>query len=215
MLTKDHRLPNEPPKERPCNADDITASCQKLDLIQTGDVSLSQRKINCPRMPEGNSLKGSPKRPLSAYNIFFHHEQQRMLRETSEEFASNGQSLCDSLYGSTRTAAVSRAIAIRWKALSPTEKLFYNEEARKDQLRYNEKMTMCYEDEDPHYEESSPMAFDWQPEPSSAIQDWDDVRLFPADGRAQFYERPDAFFAKLLSELDDDEQEFLCSLAQP
>ncbi len=214
MLTKDHRLPNEPPKERPCNADDITASCQKLDLIQTGDVSLSQLKINYPRMPKENSLKGSPKRPLSAYNIFFHHEQQRMLRETSEEFASNGQSLCDSLYGSTRTAAVSRTVAIRWKELSPTEKLFYNEEARKDHLRYNEKMTVWYEDEDPHYE-SSPMTFDLQPEPTCTTQDWEDVRLFPPDGRAQFHEQPDALFAKLLSELDDDEQEFLCSLAQP
>ncbi len=214
MLTKDHRLPHEPTKERPCHADDITASCQKLDLIQTGDVSLSQRKINCPRMPQGNSLKGSPKRPPSAYNIFFHHEQQRMLRETSEEFASNGQSLCDSLYGSTRTAAVSRTVAIRWKELSPTEKLFYNEEARKDHLRYNEKMTVWYEDEDPHYE-SSPMTFDLQPEPTCTTQDWEDVRLFPPDGRAQFHEQPDALFAKLLSELDDDEQEFLCSLAQP
>jgi len=73
-------------------------------------------------------VKGLPKRPLSAYNIFFQQERPNILKEFRVGFAQLG-----------------KLIGQRWKALSNQERKRFDKLAEKDIARYHREMAV-YED---------------------------------------------------------------------
>lgn len=118
--------------------------CREVAPTTVKEKSLSKRGVKATRKRKqfkAKKPKGFPKRPLSAYNIFFHHEQKRMLHEVKEESESIG-----SPYGKTGIATLARMVATKWKAITPTEKEFYIEEARKEQIRYSHESTRWHEE---------------------------------------------------------------------
>ena len=79
-------------------------------------------------------VKGQPRRPLNAYNFFFGEQRQKMLEEREALPPS------ERLPGSDMFAAMGRAVADRWKKLSPEEKKKYQLLAKSEKDRYNVEM---------------------------------------------------------------------------
>ena len=73
--------------------------------------------------------KGVPKRPLSAYNLFFQSERAKIL-----EAAESGQGDRLGFEG------MAKIIARKWKALPASEKPQYDKGAEKDSIRYQKEM---------------------------------------------------------------------------
>jgi len=71
--------------------------------------------------------KDKPKRPLSAYNIFFRHERENLMLKVSqgqEKFAKVG------------FAALAKHIGAKWKQLDPEPRKIYEAQAEIEQQRY-------------------------------------------------------------------------------
>jgi HMG-box domain len=89
-----------------------------LDEVKSGD----QQSDNRPK----------PKRPLSAYNWFFHSERQNILNETP--IRKEGKPRRS--HGKIGFADLARSIAAKWKGLSKEERIIYDEKATIDKERY-------------------------------------------------------------------------------
>lgn len=86
----------------------------------------NKRKPTCSRRPK--KPKGTPKRPLSAYNLFFQSERRAVIAENS----------------TTNVAFedLGRIIGSRWKVLDNATKMKFEKEAQKDSLRYRHEMEL-------------------------------------------------------------------------
>jgi len=78
-----------------------------------------------------------PKRALSAYNIFFQKERQRILDETPEP--TNGKKPRRS-HGKIGFAPLARMIAAKWKSIDEHTKAEYKHLATQEKARYNQEM---------------------------------------------------------------------------
>ena len=74
-----------------------------------------------------------PKRPLSAYNIFFKDERERLLETMKASSHSNPSEKLG-------FAAMARTVAVRWREVDPTQKAYYDHLASLDQRRYKIEM---------------------------------------------------------------------------
>lgn len=78
-----------------------------------------------------------PRRPLSSYNYFFREERGRWLEEHKAESAKNGGK---KMSGLNMFSAMGKAIAARWKSLTPEEAEPYKAMAENDMERYRREM---------------------------------------------------------------------------
>lgn len=76
---------------------------------------------------------GMPRRPLSAYNLFFKEERARLLAERDAQHRDS-----DEKQGLFETMA--KTVAKRWKEISPERMRRYQEEAMLDSARYRREM---------------------------------------------------------------------------
>jgi hypothetical protein len=77
-----------------------------------------------------------PKRPLSAYNIFFKFQRKRILAVMPVRASGKPRRS----HGKMGFADMARAIAGKWKTITPQEKAVYAELAAVDKRRYIEEM---------------------------------------------------------------------------
>lgn len=116
----EQQLEEKPSKKRDYEAHTITGAIAPAPTV-------SRRK---------KKPKGMPKRPLSAYNIFFQKERVNVLAEAAAA-------------GGVRTAVsfeeLGKIIGRRWKALSNSERKQYEDLAQDDAERYKSEMDVFQE----------------------------------------------------------------------
>jgi hypothetical protein len=99
-----------------------------------GSSNLSTRSKGEEISETPYSQERKPKRPLSSYNLFFHHQRKVILAATS-----NNQT------GTVRQKitfeALTKLVSGRWKKVTPEEKNVFLELAAHDKKRYNKQMS--------------------------------------------------------------------------
>jgi hypothetical protein len=112
-------------------------------LAQIGESMAPPFKINhvAKKKP-----KNKPKRPLSAYNVFFKEERERILQEIPnghdyvEQEEPNDKKRKALPHGKIGFESLARTIGKRWKALNDEDLVYYKEKAQVDMERYKKEM---------------------------------------------------------------------------
>jgi hypothetical protein len=94
-----------------------------------------QSKTNNEK-PDEKVEKRKPKRPLSAYNFFFHHQRQIIL----SEIPTRKEGKPRRSHGKIGFADLARSIASKWKKLSREERAPFDRKAMEDKKRYLREM---------------------------------------------------------------------------
>ena len=102
--------------------------------------------------------KDKPKRPLSAYNVFFKEERTRILQELPEQSEEDNKEGGDTTeegskpeeegsnknkkraHGKIGFESLAKVIGKRWKDLPEDKSKYYKEKANKDMVRYKKEM---------------------------------------------------------------------------
>uniref|UniRef100_A0A8J9T5N2 HMG box domain-containing protein n=1 Tax=Phaeodactylum tricornutum TaxID=2850 RepID=A0A8J9T5N2_PHATR len=79
---------------------------------------------------------GMPKRPLSAYNLFFRHERRKLLDASSPSIEDNEETNAIVAESKIGFAVLARTIASKWRDLEENEKIPYVQQAEIEQERY-------------------------------------------------------------------------------
>lgn len=120
-------------------------SRKHVRLCATTDQSRQSKKQKKPR----------PRRPLTAYNLFFKDERARILAEVQqEEDDVDPHTSLDTKrlrrrrpHGKVGFEEMAKTIGKRWKAISPERKAYYDAKARAEQERYREELALCLKEE--------------------------------------------------------------------
>ena len=125
----------------------------------------SFEEVKSVEHPSDNRPK--PKRPLSAYNWFFHSERKNILNDTP--IRKEGKPRRS--HGKIGFADLARLIAAKWKSLSKEDRATYDEKATIDKDRYLKEME--------EWKKWQTLAVSQLPSPSHSVHR--DMMAFPND----------------------------------
>lgn len=114
---------------------------------ETGKIGDEKKKRRKKRKKKWTKPEGKPKRPLSAYNIFFAQERILMLGKdvpTAEQEALKKKVHCKT-HGKISFAVMARTIGAKWKALGANDRKIYEDRAREEKARYLRELTVWKE----------------------------------------------------------------------
>jgi hypothetical protein len=96
----------------------------------------SSTTIQPEKLKNWKKPKDMPRRPLSAYNLFFQSERKRIVSSITKDKdrTKDGKPL------GVGFAGLAREIAAKWKTLASSEKLVFEEHAKKEKLRYKKEI---------------------------------------------------------------------------
>lgn len=118
-----------PPKKADSYAENgILGPWSAASAALLGDLAISNEE---KQKKNKKKPKDRPKRPLSAYNIFFKEERARILEEVVQSRVPNGKIGFQNL---------AKMIGKRWQELDPESMQSYKEKAEVDMVRYREAM---------------------------------------------------------------------------
>jgi len=105
--------------------------------------SLARAKGGKGKRPYRRKLENGPKRPLSAYNLFFRAERERILAECegitiNMQTTKKGKRAHRKTHGAVNFSDMGKRIAAAWKALDETGRAPFVAEAAQDMKRYQE-----------------------------------------------------------------------------
>jgi hypothetical protein len=130
------------PKADPYSQNGLLGPWSAASAELLGDLMLSQGQGKKPRKKQ----KDKPKRPLSAYNIFFKEERQRILKEIPDkEIADDSKKPLKrkgkkTPHGKIDFQSLAKIIGKRWQELSESELDIYKSKSQADKLRYKKEM---------------------------------------------------------------------------
>ena len=119
----------------------MTSIFAKEDIFAPLPVTLSVLPVptKCKSHPEQEIKK--PKRPLSAYNIFFQMERERILESLpSAEGTVKSKGKKKKAHGKISFTELGRVISKRWKTIDLETRIEVADRANKDKLRYINEM---------------------------------------------------------------------------
>ncbi len=109
-----------------------------------GDMALTSESYSSQRKKRKSDTEGKPKRPLSAYNIFFKEERNRILANIpdtdAKETATVSRKRKKRPHGKIGFECLAKVIGQRWQALHNDERDLYKEKAQQDMQRYKAEM---------------------------------------------------------------------------
>ncbi|KAI2511323.1 high mobility group [Fragilaria crotonensis] len=119
---------------------------EQLKLGSIESVTISSAKVS--KRKKWKKPKDKPKRPLSAYNLFFQHERERLLHgddEPAPAVSHAASQAADEILppeagrrvdGRIGFAALAKEVASKWRLLEPHQKESFEKEAEKEKERY-------------------------------------------------------------------------------
>ena len=115
-----------------------------LDPISpSGEKPKVKRKRKSPAVP-WKKPKDMPKRPLSAYNLFFKDERERLLGTAASQKKEGDQATTGAKTGKRKKstggigfANLAKTIAAKWNDLDPESRAPYEQTAAKEKARYD------------------------------------------------------------------------------
>ncbi len=114
----------------------LPSKARRYKTVATMAIALpSERK---PRRTSKATLKeksDKPKRPLSAYNLFFRYQREKILRTTSQPLYKPRRS-----HGKIGFADLARSVADKWKALDESAKKEFHEKAATEKEAYEREL---------------------------------------------------------------------------
>ena len=105
--------------------------------------SLARAKGGKGKRPYRRKLENGPKRPLSAYNLFFRAERERILAECqgitiNMQTTKKGKRAHRKTHGAVNFSDMGKRIAAAWKALDEAGRAPFVADAAQDMKRYQE-----------------------------------------------------------------------------
>ena len=99
------------------------------DVISSPSVGIAIRNTQKNNTDQESKKPCKPKRPLSAYNLFFKHERERLLESNTER--SEGRFKRKIGFG-----ALAQFIAQKWKNTDDERREYFRDLAAEDMVRY-------------------------------------------------------------------------------
>jgi len=118
---------------------------QKQDKNNGNPSQNIQKKKRKPRKPPAvawKKPKGMPKRPLSAYNLFFKVQRGAIMSARAKDKSEAALKRSKKETVGIGFANLARTIADKWQSLDDTDKAQYLEQAAKEKARYKEEMVV-------------------------------------------------------------------------
>lgn len=148
-------------------------SSQKQTNSATNSKSTSSKKKKSDYIPisrRKKKPKGMPKRPLSAYNLYFQAERTKIIANQEE---GNGPRI--------GFEGLGKIIGKQWRDLSSADKKDYDKLAEKDSERYRKEMDVYHEKKAKRFEEEDKRAASQTPVLSSLASSANISRASPFD----------------------------------
>ena len=156
-----------------CHAD--RSECEQQLMSSGLEIEVKKKRGR----PKRDASAGWPKRPLSAYNIFFQQERKRLITIMPNEGKDKNKKRC-----SLSFTDLARKIASNWKKLSNADKIPFEELARANRKLYRKKVDfILHKNQNP--KKLSPSKFDRSLDdcPLSTCDDVDKMPLKKRRGR--------------------------------
>lgn len=112
---------------------------------QTSLKPHAHKIIKSPKKRSWKKPKDKPKRPLSAYNLFFQNERKKIIAVLPEDKTFENDGLTEEqrrrkhrkTHGKIGFSDLARAIAEKWKTLDCSERTIFESQAMADKRRYS------------------------------------------------------------------------------
>jgi HMG (high mobility group) box len=106
-------------------------------FVESGENAIAYLDLQIFSFGGCHIHQGMPKRPLSAYNVFFRQERVRVLEEQQlkQQGDYDSSAVCDKLF-----EELGKIVGKRWKALPDVERRKYERLANEDSVRYRNEM---------------------------------------------------------------------------
>jgi hypothetical protein len=126
-----------------------------------GDMALTSENNN-NKSKKKDAANSKPKRPLSAYNVFFKEERNRILDtipdSEAKEPSKSTRKRKKRPHGKIGFESLAKAIGKRWQSLSVEELAIYKAKAQEDMKRYKAEMEVHVDSEAKQKHDVSMMA---------------------------------------------------------
>jgi len=130
-------------QKEPVNSEESSSSSSNNQMmVEANPEKKKQRKPRKPPAVAWKKPKGMPKRPLSAYNLFFKVQREAIMtaraNDTSEAAAKRSKKETVGI----GFANLARTIADKWQSLDNADKTDFLKQAAKEKARYKQEMVV-------------------------------------------------------------------------
>ena len=123
----------------------ITQTNSQSDLSETSELWSTRASsllgnLVCSEHDRKKSTRDKPKRPLSAYNIFFKEERLRLM---SKDDSKQSQKITEdqkTVNGKIKFENLAKIVSSNWQKLEESDRTYYKEQAANDFRRYKAEM---------------------------------------------------------------------------